>query len=243
MYREFFKYEVSKLEPYELLTDESKKHIETAELIDFEDLYLEGSEVLIVKYQRITGTLLDGKALKILEELRVRRNKFTHGLHRDFIEPNYIVEAIAEFLTLIWGTSWISDFRDVMVTEPLYGLFDDDEENMQLLQYLKFFEDYLSQRKFKKLIGMPIIGRRYLCPNCQENVIESGSQIDANYACLEPNEPESIEIHCWLCHGYSEVERRECSQDSCRSNVIYPEDSWKIHVNNICLTCSGEQGN
>ncbi|MEZ8022629.1 hypothetical protein CWO04_23340 [Vibrio splendidus] len=238
----YFKYEVSKLNPYELLTDESKVHIETPEIVDFEELYLEGSEILCAKYQKLTGETLDGNALKMLDELRVKRNKFTHGLHRDFIEPNYIVEVIAEFLTLIWGTSWISDFREVMVTEPLYGLFDEDEENMQLLQYFKFFEDYLSQRKFKKLIGMPNSGRRYLCPHCQENSIETGGLINANFACLEPNEPDAIELHCWLCDGYAEVNRTPCEHEECLGNVIYPEDSSMFHMTNICLTCSGEQG-
>jgi len=239
----FFKYEVSKIAPYELLTEESRKCINSAESFEFENLYLVGIDKLISKYQNIDGNELSGSALTLLEDIRTRRNKFTHGLHREVLEPNYIVELIAKYLTDIWGADWISEFREVMITEPLYGLFDEDEENMQLLQYYKFFEDYLSQNKFKKLIGMPLKGRRYLCPHCQENSIKSGGLVEANYACLEPNESNSNEIHCWLCHGYAEVERTDCEEQSCPANVIYPTDSYKLHTSNICLTCGEEQSN
>ncbi|WP_425628184.1 hypothetical protein [Vibrio neptunius] len=238
----FFKYEVSKQDPLELLADESREKIDSPESFDFESLYLLGIDELVSKYQQFDGKSLSSSTLTMLEELRVSRNKFTHGLHREFIEPNYIVEIIAEYLTDIWKTTWISEFREVMLTKPLYGLFSEEEENMQLLQYFKFFEDYLSQRKFKRLIGMPLEGRRYLCPRCQENAIESGSVLDAKYACLEPNEPDSTEVYCWLCHGYSEIERESCQQQSCPANVIYPTDSYKLHISNTCLTCGCEQG-
>ncbi len=239
----FFKYEVSTQDPLELLTDESRDKIDSPESFDFETLYLMGLDDLVSKYKKIDGKSLSGSALTMLEELRVSRNKFTHGLHRELIEPNYTVEVIAEYLTDIWTPNWISEFREVMLTEPLYGLFNEDEENMQLLQYYKFFEDYLSQRKFKKLIGMPLEGRRYLCPHCQENAIESGSVLDAKYACLEPNESDSTEVHCWLCHGYAEIERESCQEQSCPANVIYPTDSYKLHTSNTCLTCGSEQSN
>ncbi|WP_273859384.1 hypothetical protein [Photobacterium sp. GSS17] len=238
----YFKYEVSQLDPHEILTVESRECIDSSESYEFETLFLIGLDELISKYQRIDGKALSGSALAMLEDLRVRRNKFTHGLHRELMEPNYIVESIAEYLTNIWGATWISEFREVMLTEPLYGLFDEDEENMQLLQYYKFFEDYLSQRKFRKLIGMPLRGRRYLCPHCQENSIESGGLVEATYACLEPNEPDSVELYCWLCHKYAEVERTHCEMQSCPSNVIYPKDTYKSHTSNICLTCGSEQG-
>ncbi|MBB1396369.1 hypothetical protein [Pseudoalteromonas sp. SG44-8] len=238
----FFKYEVSRQGPHDLLTDESREKINSPESFDFENLYLLGLDELISKYQKIDGKSLSCSALTMLEKLRVSRNKFTHGLHRELIEPSYIVEVIAEFLTVIWTPTWISEFREVMLTEPLYGLFNEDEENMQLLQYYKFFEDYLSKKKFKKLIGMPLEGRRYLCPHCQENAIESGSVIDAKYACLEPNQPDTTEVYCWLCHGYAEIERESCQEKPCPANVIYPTDSYKLHISNICLTCGCGQG-
>ncbi|HHG3228904.1 TPA: hypothetical protein ACPVXW_000436 [Vibrio parahaemolyticus] len=239
----FFKYEVSQVSPYELLTEESKAYIDSQDSFEFEDLYLIGIDELISKYQAIDGKQLSGSALAMLEDIRGRRNKFTHGLHREVLEPSFIVELIAEYLINIWGTDWVSEFRDIMITEPLYGLFGEDEENMQLLQYYKFFEDYLSKRKFRKLIGMPSTGRRYLCPHCQENAVESGSVLKANYACLEPNKSDSNEIHCWLCDGYAEVERKKCIEEACPANVIYPTDTYKFHSSNICLTCSSEQGN
>jgi hypothetical protein len=239
----FFKHEIGKIDPRELLSEESKECIDSPESYKFENLYLVGIDDLISKYQSMGENELSSSALTVLEDIRIRRNKFTHGLHREVLDPNYVVGLIAEYLTNIWGTDWISEFREVMITEPLYGLFNEDEENMQLLQYYKFFEDYLSRRKFKKLIGMPIEGRRYLCPDCQENVIESGSLVEANYACIEPNTPNSNEIHCWLCDGYAEVERKACEEQSCPANVVYPKDRDKHHTSNICLTCCEEQDN
>ncbi|MEZ9807151.1 hypothetical protein AB4250_12860 [Vibrio cyclitrophicus] len=239
----YFKYKVCLKCPTELLTEESSSHLSTPDSIDFEKLYIVGLEELTSKYQKIEGNVLSGSALDTLEQLRIRRNKFTHGLHRELIEPKDIVHAISVFLTEIWGNKWVSDLKEVMLTEPLYGMLRDEEEDMQLLQYYKFFEKYLSNRKFRKLIGMPERGRRYLCPHCQDSSIESGSLLNADYACLEPNTPESTEVHCWLCQEYAEVERISCNDEKCPANVIYPTDSFKLHINNCCLTCCGEQGN
>lgn len=239
----YFKYEVCLKCPTKLLTEDSSSYLSTPNSIDFEELYIVGLEELTSKYQEVEGYVLSHSALTTLDQLRIRRNKLTHGLHRELIEPKDIVHAISVFLTEIWGNQWISDLKEVMLTEPLYGMLQEEEENMQLLQYYKFFEKYLSRRKFRNLIGMPECGRRYFCPHCQDNSIESGSLLNADYACLEPNTPESTEVRCYLCQGYAEVERISCIDAKCPANVLYPTDTYKLHISNCCLTCCGKQYN
>jgi hypothetical protein len=65
--------------------------------------------------------------------------------------------------------------------------------------------------------------------------------IAANYALLEPNEPNSTELKCWICEALVEIERRACTEDGCEANVVFPEDSYREHVSNCCLKCCSEQ--
>lgn len=234
----FFKYEISKIDALLLVSGDPSKWGVSKENKDFEDLYIHQFDDLIVIYQEVTSEELEGRVQKSLNDLRKKRNKYTHGLHREFLYPKYVIESISIFLTNLWGAEWVEEFKSIMLTEPLYGLSTEEEEQMQLLCYFKFFEKYLSDKKFRKLIGMPGDGRRYLCPYCANCSIESGMTIEANYALLDPNQPDSTELKCWVCNSYAEVERRDCSEEDCPANVIFPEDTHHEHTSNCCLTCS-----
>ncbi len=156
--------------------------------------------------------------------------------------PSYILQSLVAFLSGIWDSSWIKDFKSVMITERLYGVFEGEEEDIQLMQYFVLFEKYLTNKEFFSLIGMPTGGRRYLCPYCSDNVVETGAAIlDANYAKLTPNEPSSTEVTCWVCGNETEVERRDCCQSECKGNVIFTDETTYNHFSNTCLTCGNEQ--
>ena len=237
----YLKYQICKVDPLLLLGGEPSKWGLTGADKDFEDLYIHQFDDLLVVYQEITSKVIEAKVKTTLEGLRKKRNKYTHGLHREILEPSYIVEAQAIFLAGLWGDTWVYDFKSVMLTESLYGLSSDEEEHMQLLYYYKFFEKYLSVKTFRALIGMPKDGRRYLCPYCTNNAVESGLLFEANYALLEPNKHESNEVKCWVCDCHSEVERRGCTENDCPANVIFPEDPCYEHVSDCCLTCGSAQ--
>ncbi|WP_292413899.1 MULTISPECIES: hypothetical protein [unclassified Methylophaga] len=234
----YFKHEICKIDSLLLIAGEPSKWGLSTENKDFEDLYIHQFDDLLVIFQEITSKEIEPTVKGQLDNLRKKRNKYTHGLHRDILGPAYIVDLIAIFLTKLWGTEWVKDFKSVMLTEPLYGLSNEEEEQMQLLYYFKFFEKYLSQKKFRKLIGMPDSGRRYHCPYCTNCSIESGMIVEANYALLEPNQPDSEELECWLCESFAEIERRDCISAGCLGNVIFPKDSHYEHTSNCCLTCS-----
>lgn len=237
----YFKHEICKIDSLLLIAGEPSKWGLSKENKDFEDLYIHQFDDLLVIFQEITSKEIEPTVKVKLDDLRKKRNKYTHGLHRDILRPAYIVELIAIFLTNLWGVGWVKDFKSVMLTEPLYGLSNEEEEQMQLLYYFKFFEKYLSDKKFRKLIGMPDSGRRYYCPYCTNCSIESGMIVDANYALLEPNLPDSEELKCWLCESFAEIERRDCISAGCLGNVVYPEDSYHEHTSNCCLTCRSVQ--
>ena len=237
----FLKYEICKVDSLLLLAGEPSKWGSFGDDKDFEELYIHQFDDLLVIHQEVGSKPIDADVKTKLEELRKKRNKYTHGLHREILEPSYIVESQAIFLTGLWGQEWLQDFKSVMLTEPLYGLSSDEEEHMQLLNYYKFFEKYLTSKEFRKLIGMPEDGRRYKCPYCSNNAIESGLIVEANYSRLEPNEPESTEIKCWACSGYAEIQRKDCTEEDCPGNVIFPENSYYEHVTDSCLTCGAMQ--
>lgn len=237
----YFKFEISKIDTLLLLSDAPSKWGTSKENKDFEDLYIHQFDDLIVIYQEVTSKKIKPEVQERLSDLRKRRNKYTHGLHRELIYPEYVVKSISIFLTSLWGPEWVTEFKSVILTEPLYGLSTEEEEQMQLLNYYKFFEKYLSNKDFRKLIGMPESGRRYLCPYCTNSSIESGMIIAADYALLDPNQPDSTELKCWVCNFHADVERRDCSKKNCPANVIFPENTYYEHTSNCCLTCGSAQ--
>lgn len=237
----YLKFEICKVDSLLLLSDAPSKWGASKENKDFEELRIHQFDDLIVIYQEVAPKKIKPEAQAQLSDLRKKRNKYTHGLHREFLCPKYIVELISIFLTSLWGPEWIMEFKTVMLTEPLYGLSTEEEEQMQLLNYYKFFEKYLSDNSFRKLIGMPKSGRRYLCPYCTNSIIESGEIIEANYALLDPNQPDSTELKCWVCNLQADIERRDCSKKGCQANVIFPENTYYEHTSNCCLTCGSAQ--
>jgi len=237
----FLKFEICKIDSLLLLAGEPSKWGAFGDDKDFEELYIHQFDDLLVIHQEVGSKPIDADTKTKLEELRRKRNKYTHGLHREILDPSYIVESQAIFLIGLWGPEWLEEFRSVMLTEPLYGLSNDEEEHMQLLHYYKFFEKYLTKKCFRALIGMPEDGRLYKCPYCSNNAIESGLIVEANYSRLEPNKPDSTELKCWVCNYHVEIRRDDCIKEDCPGNVIFPEDSYYEHVSNSCLTCGALQ--
>lgn len=238
----YIKYKICLVNPLLLLSGEPSKWGAAGEDKNFEDIYIHQFDDLLVIYQEITSTKLPPSINAQFQDLRSKRNKYTHGLHREFLVPNYILQSLVAFLSGIWDSSWIKDFKSVMIAERLYGMFDGEEEDIQLMQYFVLFEKYLTNKEFCSLIGMPVEGRRYLCPFCSDNLVETGTALlEANYAKLTPNDPSSTEVTCWVCGHETEIERRDCCQSDCKGNVIFTGETTYNHFSSTCLTCGNEQ--
>ncbi|MDH2299484.1 hypothetical protein [Cobetia sp. 29-18-1] len=237
----YFKYRICKVDPLLLIAGEPSRWGLSKGNKNFEDLFIHQFDDLLVIYQEITEEGIDLGVKQRLNELRKKRNKYTHGLHRAILNPKYIIESTAIYLTSLWEENWTRDFKSAMLTEPLYGLTNEEEEQMMLLSYFKIFEKYLTANELRKLIGMPSTGRRYLCPYCKNCSIESGITVNPNYALLVPNKAESETINCWLCECLIDVKRSSCILTECHGNVIYAKDTHYEHTSNCCLTCGSAQ--
>jgi hypothetical protein len=66
---------------------------------------------LLVIYQEIGFEVIEPNVKAILADLRKKRNKYTHGLHRALLAPSYILEALAIFLTDLWEKNGCKNLR------------------------------------------------------------------------------------------------------------------------------------
>lgn len=237
----YFKYKICKVDPLLLIAGEPSRWGLSKGDKNFEDLFIHQFDDLLVIYQEITEEEISSDVKQKLNELRKKRNKYTHGLHRDILMPNYIIKSVSIFLTSLWEEDWTRDFKSVMLTEPLYGLTTEEEEQMMLLYYFKIFEKYLTENELRRLIGMQSTGRRYLCPHCTHCSFEAGITIKPNFAQFVPNQAYSETIKCWICESFINVERCSCISSECRGNVIYPGDAYYEHTSDCCLTCGSPQ--
>ena len=85
--------------------------------------------------------------------------------------------------------------------------------------------DLLMATECKRYLGINKKQRRYLCPSC--HAIDLRPEPPFLLAHLEPNEPTSTRLYCFVCDDWTNVKRVKCAH--CPGNVQDEEDR--------CLTC------
>lgn len=152
--------------------------------------------------------------------------------------PQYVLDAMRVFLVKIWGVSWLQSFREILLTEDFYGLDSKDCEDLKILEYFTLFEKYFSEDDFRTLIGMPLVGRRFFCPECEAKEIEAGLNYDANYAL---HNHTNQEVDCYLCTLSTPITYQKCVSPECQCDLIcLSEDSVALELD-TCLHCWKDQ--
>lgn len=234
----YLKSEICKVSPLLLISNEpSKWGVKNVDK-DFEDQFFHPFDDLIVIYQEIKGVAFDAGLKADFEVLRKKRNKCVHGIQREKMTPQYVLDAMRIFLVNIWGTSWLQSFREILLTEDFYGLDSKDCEDLKILEYFTLFEKYFSEDEFRTLIGMPLVGRRFFCPECETKEIEAGLNYDANYAL---HNHANQEVDCYLCTLSTSITYQKCVSRECQCDIIcLSEDSIALELD-TCLHCWQDQ--
>lgn len=208
---------------------------------DFNDLFTISGEALIKTYSATLGDeKLNQNLVNFVEEVRITRNKIIHGVSNQKLLPEYIGKCILEtFNTFLGKDSWWNTTRELLINNPIFGIFNEDYEEADFIERLDYTENLVTKGYFNKQFEIDLKTRRYFCPWCYESLAEEGHDIESKWAFLIPQKQEDVEeIYCVNCKRTHKVERTDCNEEKCKGNVIFENEN---NNEKYCLTCYLEQ--
>lgn len=195
----------------------------------FNELYTINSEALLRVFCATSRLDKNKKELvKIFEEIRIKRNQIVHGIHKEILKPEYLINLQFKVSREFFEANFWNLMKEEEKNHPLYNELEEEDLITELYARLKLIEKHLSKRKFQNL--MNIEGRGYLCLSCTQH----SQDWDLKTVFLQPNGPNSKKATCIICDETYRLIRENCWNKDCKGNVIHldTETDWKT-----CLTC------
>jgi hypothetical protein len=203
---------------------------------DFNELFTIGGEALQTTYCAVSkSSKVNNNLIKYVDEIRLTRNKIVHGVSRDYLNPEYLIEIILDTFTKFLGKdSWWLTMREFNINSPLFGEFNSKYEEAFLVEKLNFAEEVLKPSSFKQHFSFDLKSRRYFCPWCKDSLENEDGELEREWALLMPQKTKgATEIKCVNCQRTTKVIRQKCYDGECKGDVLYEIEPG----NTECLTC------
>lgn len=194
----------------------------------YNQLFTINSEALLRLFCATCRTEKDKSDLvELFEEIRIKRNQIVHGLHKEILQPEYLIETQFKAAKLFYEESFWTLLKNEEKSHPLYNELEDEDLKTELYYKIKLISKYLSSRKFQNFIDLQ--GRGYFCPDCTK----SAQEWDFRSVFLKPNRPDSTTACCIICDSTLNLMRENCQTEDCPGNVIHVDQDDIC----TCLTC------
>jgi hypothetical protein len=231
---------IATISPYLLLSGDpsswpSKCHEREVRFSEFKTIE---AQDLIRAYNTVKNQRLPPEFQTRYENLRSKRNTIMHSVDPNLrIQPkNLLIEILEICHYLIAPKAWIKTRKDFIDKAPsslindletiLGDFFQEIDHVIRLLQPAELDKYFCFNKKL----------RRYICPDCYREVADYfPDDTMPKLAQLQPNQPTSTSLYCFVCNKVINVSREDCRNEDCPGNVISVEP-WRL-----CLTCVSYQ--
>jgi hypothetical protein len=221
---------ICSISPYLLVAGEPRKWGVLGTDKEFSDLFIHSFDDLMVLYAELGLGVIAPEARISLEELRAVRNRITHGVMREQLTPEAVINLIQQGIHAVWGPRvWWDQLRKHAKASPVFGLIDPDADIGWNTVTIDHFVKLIGPKKTGDLLGVNLKSRLYFCPTCTPSLQSQGHDEGSKYCTLIPNTPESTTLYCIVCDSTHNVVRQNCTEKGCPGNVISKDD--------VCLTC------
>lgn len=221
---------ICSISPYLLLAGEPRKWGVQGSDKEFSDLFIHSFDDLMVLYVELGLGVISVEARSSLEELRKMRNRISHGVMREELTPQVVIDLIQQGILAVWGPrTWWDLLRKHAKSSPVFGLYDPEADIAWNTVTIDRFVSLIGLKKTGDLLGVNLKSRLYYCPTCTSPLRGHGHDEGSKYCTLTPNSPESTSLYCIVCDSHHTVVRKDCIESGCRGNVISEDD--------VCLTC------
>jgi hypothetical protein len=207
---------------------------------DFNDLFTIGGESLLNTYlATVEKKDIEPSLAVFIEEIRITRNRIMHGVVHKTLTPEFIIKSILQTFNFFLGQdSWRNTTRDLLINNPIFGIYNEDYEEALFIEKLDYSENLVGKGFLNQQFSIDIKSRRYFCPWCFQSLGQKGYDLYSLWAFLIPQKEENTEeIICLNCQRTNKVERVNCIKKDCKGNVINENNRDE----KICLTCNSEQ--
>lgn len=234
------KAKICAVSPFLLLVNSNPKFSTTARDIDFSEFRTLDAVDLPASVNSLCPNSLSDDYIQAYNEIRSLRNKFAHlGRTGQHFQPGELTDLLVRQYIELWSDRrWLKD-RVSYASRTGPAFFHDGRHFTAASEVMDEWPHtfaHIKKGAFKKLFGFNKTARRYLCHHCVREATTKWYEVDldkSKTAFLK----DSPTLHCLMCdEGYA-VERRRCTADGCRGNVIGPSEH---HGCDVCHTCGDE---
>ena len=204
---------------------------------DFNELFTIGGEALQKTYCAVVQSpKINEELIKFIEDIRLTRNKIIHGVSRDYLDPEYLIEIILRTYTNFLGKdSWWLAMREFQINSPMFGVFNNKYEEAFLVEKLDYAEAIIDPAEFRRHFSLDLKSRRYYCPWCLDSLADEDTDLETKWALLTPQKiKEAKEIRCINCQRTHSVIRAKCSDPVCKGDVLF---EIELGGARRCLAC------
>lgn len=187
---------------------------------------------LVKVHNSFAAVPLDDEFRSFWENVRRDRNKIMHSVAAKTFEPAVLIRAVLIAAEVLFSEQrWPSRLLEMEEDGKFaaYGLTEDAQNNVmrQLDVAMRHLEPHERQRffGFEKR-------NAYICPKCYYAANRDWQDHFPKLAQLVSQNVGEIQLHCVLCDATVDVERVNCSDKDCKTNVTYE---------GLCLSCLQDQ--
>lgn len=204
--------------------------------ISFSEFRSIDAQDLIKVHDAVHENSFNDKFVELFEDLRKLRNKAMHTVDSNLsVSAEEVAITILEAHTYLYPEeNWISTRREFLDNAPAAQVFFDIDHVNGLVakEFFTIFE-LLTPSQVNRLFKIDKKQRLYICPECNYEAKKYES-FDPKYAVLQPNNPESESLFCFVCNQEHPITRLACKSEDCLGNVVSVEYD-------CCCTCGEDQ--
>lgn len=205
--------------------------------VSFSDFRAIDAQDLVKVHNTAAASSLDDGFVRLFEKLRKLRNKAMHTVDRELsVSAQEVVAILLEVHEYLYPSdNWVSTRRNFLNESPATHVFFDTDhvEGLVAREFLTVF-NFLTPSQASRFFKIDKKQRLYSCPECKYEC-DKYEMIEPRYAVLQPNEPDSENLYCFVCDSLHPVRRDDCKSGECPGNVISDEYGY-------CCTCGEDQG-
>lgn len=204
--------------------------------IEFSEFKTIDAQDLIKAYNMVSPKPFDTKFVELFERVRKLRNSAMHSVNAKLrISPKEVILIILEAHEHLYpDKSWVMARKEFLFSAPATQVyFDDDHIDGVLVRESWAVFNLLSKSERERFFKVAADVRKYICPACSYESRKLDGPVP-HYAVLDPNTPGSTSLWCFVCNDTHLVSRENCSDATCKGNVISEDDG-------CCCTCGEQQ--
>jgi hypothetical protein len=200
----------------------------------FSDFRTIDAQDLIKVHNACCSPRLPDSFVTEFEDLRKKRNSIMHSIDKSLsIHVSDLVVAVLSINEALGNEkNWVRIRRTYLNDAPQSQMHSSDWVDARLVPEFMSIRNLLKPAELKRFFAFDKNQPNYICPNCAYSV-DPDSEYKSLTALLKPNTPESTELWCFVCEETNEVERKNCTEEDCKSNVL-------SHEQGRCLTCGAD---